>query len=194
MGQHIGLVIGCRATTLHRRWGSLPSSCLSRQQVRFGQDPNHNLTFLLRATKVSPNLLEAFSSPCLPPLIDLNVKYSKLSELPSHHSKFIHHKYPTLNEISAFQPSLEPRSSSRHTPITSLLTYPTVLSCAIYPGITGSMLLAQINAMPTCKAVILSAFGSGNLPIHEKGGILAALEEAVKKEILVVVTSQCKYA
>ena len=42
-----------------------------------------------------------------------------------------------------------------------------------------------------CKAVILSAYGSGNLPISEENGALSALEAAVKREILVVVISQC---
>lgn len=46
--------------------------------------------------------------------------------------------------------------------------------------------------MPTCKAVIISAFGSGNLPIKEESGVLQALEATVRREILVVVVSSCK--
>jgi lysophospholipase len=67
-----------------------------------------------------------------------------------------------------------------------------VLSCAIYPGITGSILATQIHSMPTCKAVIISAFGSGNLPVKEESGVLQALEATVKREILVVVVSSCE--
>lgn len=57
---------------------------------------------------------------------------------------------------------------------------------------TGTLLTAQIEALPTCKAIILSAYGSGNLPISEGSGVLAALKRAVEREILVVVISQCE--
>lgn len=53
------------------------------------------------------------------------------------------------------------------------------------------MLAAQIHSMPTCRAVIIAAFGSGNLPTKEETGVLQALEAAVKREILVVVISAC---
>jgi lysophospholipase len=46
--------------------------------------------------------------------------------------------------------------------------------------------------MTECRAVILHAFGSGNLPVKEEGGVLEALKRAVEKEILVVVISQCE--
>jgi lysophospholipase len=52
-------------------------------------------------------------------------------------------------------------------------------------------LSAQIDAVPTCRAIILSAYGSGNLPINPGSGVLEALKAAVAKEILVVVISQC---
>lgn len=47
--------------------------------------------------------------------------------------------------------------------------------------------------MPTCRAVIISAFGSGNLPVKEESGVLQALEAAVKRGILVVVISGCEW-
>ncbi|TXT10836.1 hypothetical protein VHUM_02341 [Vanrija humicola] len=119
-----------------------------------------------RATKSSPNLLKAFETPSVPAWINLNVKVTAL-------------------------PDLQPRSDAPPPPLVTLESFPTVLSCAIYPGITGSVLAAQIHSMPTCKAVIVSAFGSGNLPIKEETGVLQALEAAVKREILVVVISTC---
>ncbi|ORX40891.1 putative asparaginase [Kockovaella imperatae] len=119
-----------------------------------------------RATKTSPNHFAAFQSPCVPPLVNLNVKI-------------------TLGG------SITPRSSTLPPRLINLVTSPTVLSCSIHPGITGALLSAQIEAVPTCKAVILSAYGSGNLPISEENGALAALEAAVKRDILVVVISQC---
>jgi lysophospholipase len=73
-----------------------------------------------------------------------------------------------------------------------LITTPTVISAAIYPGITGHMLSAQIEAVPTCRAVILSAYGSGNLPVNDESGMLSALQRAVEREILIVVISQCQ--
>ncbi|KAL7420925.1 hypothetical protein Q5752_004879 [Cryptotrichosporon argae] len=118
-----------------------------------------------RSTKSSPNLLNAFSTPCVPPLITMNVKIN-------------------------MQPNLPGRSRARPTVI-PLIPTPTVLSCAIYPGITGAVLSAQIESMPACRAVIITAFGSGNLPVKEETGVLQALEEAVKRGVLVVVISQC---
>lgn len=121
---------------------------------------------LCRATKSSPNLLKAFETPSVPAWINLNVKITAL-------------------------PDLQRRDDTPPPPLVTLEAFPTVLSCAIYPGITGSVLAAQIHSMPTCKAVIVSAFGSGNLPIKEETGVLQALEAAVKREILVVVISTC---
>ncbi|EJT52150.1 asparaginase [Trichosporon asahii var. asahii CBS 2479] len=48
------------------------------------------------------------------------------------------------------------------------------------------------DLMPNCKAVIISAFGSGNMPVKEETGVLQALENAVKRELLVVVISACE--
>ncbi|WWC72785.1 uncharacterized protein I206_106749 [Kwoniella pini CBS 10737] len=129
---------------------------------------NHQLLKGARATKSSPNLFGAFSTPCVPPLINFNVKitYDTSTNLPK-------------------------RSSTPPPPLLKLLTDPSVLSIHIYPGMTGSLLEAQIIAVPTCKAVIISAYGSGNLPINEKSGILESLKRMVEKEILVVVISQC---
>lgn len=93
---------------------------------------------------------------------------------------------------SAAQPYLQPRSAAPPPPLVKLHTEPVVLSCAIYPGITGDVLSAQIRSMPNCKAVIIRAFGSGNMPVKAETGVLQALEEAVKRELLVVVISACE--
>ena len=137
-----------------------------------------------RATKTSPNLFAAFQTPCIPPLINLNVKISELPKLS--------HTWAEAHAFSAFNAPLSSRSSTLPPRLINLVTTPTVLSCQIHPGITGALLRAQIEAVPECKAVILSAYGSGNLPINPENGTLAALEEAVKREILVVVISQCE--
>jgi lysophospholipase len=91
-------------------------------------------------------------------------------------------------------PHLRPRTSALPPRTVTLLTTPTVLSCHIYPGITGALLSAQLAALPECRAVILSGYGSGNLPIGERSGVLQALKGAVEREILVVVISQCESA
>lgn len=91
------------------------------------------------------------------------------------------------------QNAILPKRSSNLPPrLIKLLTTPTVISVIIHPGITGKLLSAQIDAIPTCKAVILSAYGSGNLPINEESGVMEALRKAVEKEILIVVISQCE--
>lgn len=120
-----------------------------------------------RATKTSPNLFHAFSSPCLPPLISLNVKISTAPALPTRSAQ------------------LPPR-------LVLLLTSPTVLSCSVHPGLTGQLLTAQTQALPDCRAVILSAYGSGNMPLAEGNGVLEALKGLVEREVLVVVISQCQ--
>ncbi|WWC64994.1 uncharacterized protein I303_107608 [Kwoniella dejecticola CBS 10117] len=129
---------------------------------------NHQLLKGTRATKSSPNLFGAFTTPCVPPLINFNVKITYDTSAP-----------------------LPKRSSNPLPPLLRLLTDPSVLSMHIYPGMTGSLLEAQIAAVPTCKAVIISAYGSGNLPINEHSGVLQSLKRMVEKEILVVVISQC---
>ncbi|WVW80665.1 hypothetical protein I302_102651 [Kwoniella bestiolae CBS 10118] len=129
---------------------------------------NHQLLRGARATKSSPNLFGAFTTPCVPPLVNFNVKITYDSSHP-----------------------LTPRSLTPPPPLIPLLTSPSVLSIHIYPGMTGSLLEAQIDAVPTCKAVIISAYGSGNLPINEHSGVLLSLKRMVEKEILVVVISQC---
>ncbi|WWC98371.1 hypothetical protein V866_005262 [Kwoniella sp. B9012] len=129
---------------------------------------NHQLLRGTRATKSSPNLFSAFTTPCVPPLINFNVKITYDQSYP-----------------------LTTRSANRPPPLVPLLTSPSVLSIHIYPGMTGSLLEAQIEAVPTCKAVIISAYGSGNLPINEHSGVLLSLKRMVEKEILVVVISQC---
>lgn len=143
---------------------------------------------ICRATKTSPNLFNAFSSPCVPPLINLNVKISEsLLLLPLASADW----RARADALAAHEPSLPPRTSALPPRILPLAVNPTVLSCSIHPGITGTLLKAQIEAVPSCRAVILSAYGSGNLPINPSSGILDALRGAVEKEILVVVISQC---
>ncbi|BEJ13479.1 hypothetical protein CspHIS471_0306530 [Cutaneotrichosporon sp. HIS471] len=127
---------------------------------------NHEVLQGCRSNKSSPNLLHAFETPSVPSWIMLNVRITAL-------------------------PNLAKRSANPPPPLITLQEAPSVLSCAIYPGITGNILAAQIHSMPTCKAVIISAFGSGNLPIKEESGVLQALEATVKRKILVVVVSSC---
>ncbi|OCF35972.1 asparaginase [Kwoniella heveanensis BCC8398] len=129
---------------------------------------HHQVLQGARATKTSPNFFGAFTSPCVPPLINFNVKITYDS-----------------------RDSLPKRSRHPPPPLLKLLTDPTVLSVHIYPGMTGALLEAQIDSVPTCKAVIISAYGSGNLPINEESGVLQSLKRLVEREVLVVVISQC---
>ncbi|WWD22584.1 hypothetical protein CI109_107077 [Kwoniella shandongensis] len=127
---------------------------------------NHQVLHGSRATKTSPNLFAAFTSPCVPALINLNVKITLDTALPL-------------------------RSTTPPPPLIHLHSDPTVVAVHIYPGMTGSLLEAQVDAVPTCRAIILSAYGSGNLPLDEKNGMLVSLKRLVEREVLVVVISQC---
>ncbi|KAK8845631.1 hypothetical protein IAR55_006347 [Kwoniella newhampshirensis] len=127
---------------------------------------NHQVLHGCRATKTSPNLFAAFTSPCVPALINLNVKITSDTALPL-------------------------RSSASPPPLVDLYADPTVIAVHVYPGMTGSLLEAQVASVPTCRAVILSAYGSGNLPLDEKNGLLDSLKRLVEREVLVVVISQC---
>ncbi|WVR08794.1 hypothetical protein IAU60_005852 [Kwoniella sp. DSM 27419] len=129
---------------------------------------HHQVLLGSRASKTSPNLFGAFTSPSVPPVINLNVKITQDSKI-----------------------SLPLRSGHPPPPLISLRTEPSVLSVHIYPGMTGSILASQVEAVPTCRAVIISAYGSGNLPINEESGVLASLKRLVERELLVVVISQC---
>ncbi|GFZ51285.1 LOW QUALITY PROTEIN: hypothetical protein JCM24511_09045 [Saitozyma sp. JCM 24511] len=163
---------------------------------------HHQVFHGARATKTSPNLFAAFQSPCVPPLINLNVKIMwrdrprrNTSSSPSSIIIIVTPMPPRAQAPefgpTTHEPSLPPRTPSLPPRLVPLVTSPTVLSCSIHPGITGTLLSAQIDAVPTCRAVILSAYGSGNLPINPASGVLDALKGAVEKEILVVVISQC---
>lgn len=144
---------------------------------------HHTVLQGCRATKASANLFNAFQTPCVAPLINLNVKISTSQTCTS--------IMMVLVCTLAQNMPLPARSSTLPPRLIQLITTPTVISAAIYPGITGTILSAQIEAVPTCRAVILSAYGSGNLPINEESGVIDALKRAVEREILVVVISQC---
>lgn len=62
----------------------------------------------------------------------------------------------------------------------------------IYPGLSAKSLEAQINSGERCDALILSAYGSGNLPIRDEVGLLEVIKRAIRAGTMVVVVSQCK--
>nr|ODN74914.1 asparaginase [Cryptococcus depauperatus CBS 7841] len=133
---------------------------------------NHQLLSGTRTTKTSPNHFKAFTSPCILPLVNLNVKI-------------------TMDPTVSTSLSSVPSTSMLPPPLIPLITAPTVLSIHIYPGFSGQLLSAQIAAVPSCRAVILSAYGGGHLPLDLGNGVLDALKQMVHKEVLVVVISQC---
>ncbi|KAI5480302.1 putative Asparaginase [Pseudohyphozyma bogoriensis] len=127
---------------------------------------NHQLLCATRAKKASPEKFSAFKTPLAPPLIEFNVNIEISPLLPPRHSK-------------PLPPALALKSDLR------------ILSVFLYPGMYGDAIQAQLDAVPECKALIVSAFGMGHLPIKEGAGVLKVLEGAIKRGVMVVLLSQC---
>ena len=65
---------------------------------------------------------------------------------------------------------------------------PNILVMWLYPGITESVVKAQL-ATPGVKAVVLRTFGAGNAPTEQ--WFLDALGDAVKKGLIIYNVTQC---
>lgn len=117
-----------------------------------------------RSTKVSSDELRAFGSPDYPPLaeVGIDIHYDeKAMSLPSR---------PKYFQLTEFKP----------VPIGVL---------KIIPGLQFELFESMINS--NLKAVVLEAFGSGNIPSNN-----SALVEGIRKlaanDTIILVTSQCQ--
>lgn len=64
-----------------------------------------------------------------------------------------------------------------------------VMSFDIFPGIQTSNVMETIMQTPNLKGLVLKTYGTGNAPTEEK--FLKAIEEGVKRGIVVVDVTQC---
>jgi L-asparaginase len=116
-----------------------------------------------RATKVSCEALDGFSSPNFPPL----------GELGTH---------PKLEK------SLWLRSTSLPLHLARRVTPATVGVFGFYPGVTADMLRRVLQ--PPMKGLVLRTYGSGSAPDRDVA-VLKALTEATQRGVVVVAVSQC---
>jgi L-asparaginase len=68
---------------------------------------------------------------------------------------------------------------------------PKVLPVFIFPGITADVVQRQIEAIDGLKAVIVQAYGSGNIPTLDPA-FIEVFSRARKQGILVAVVTQCR--
>ncbi len=116
-----------------------------------------------RATKTSADDLIAFTSPNYPPLasVGIDIKYSKRAlNMPLQSGEFVLHRM-------------------QHIPIAVLKLFPGMRFDLFEPLVTKDM-----------KAVILEAFGSGNIPSRNTA-LIDSIRRATENGSLIAVCSQC---
>ena len=116
-----------------------------------------------RATKMSIGDFDAFASPNYPPLAEIGLNIEM------------------RNHIRAASDKL-----SVHTTFSD-----EVFLLKIYPNLDPNF-LDQINLRDT-RALIIEAFGSGNFPIHGPQSLLPFFKKCLKRNILLIITSQAAY-
>jgi len=116
-----------------------------------------------RTTKINAENFSAFHS----------YNYPVLAEAGTH-IKFDHHliHHPLKNSIPQFHYSLNPD----------------VTILKLFPGISDNCVKA-VFTNPYLKGVVLETFGAGNSPSHPP--FFAIIEEAIKREIVIVNVTQC---
>lgn len=113
-----------------------------------------------RATKRDAWSLDAFDSPNCAPLVDLGIGV----ELAGH--------VRAPQDLAAFDDRLESK----------------VLAVRVFPGLDPDLVTGAIRV--GVKALVLTAYGTGTLPMLD-GSLLPALEEARARGVPVLVVSQC---
>jgi L-asparaginase len=117
-----------------------------------------------RCTKMSIGDFDAFSSPNFPPLAEVGIEICLASDL-------ILQKGATLSGKPGFRDS--------------------VLVLKLHPGLSPSF-LKDID-LSKIEAVIIEAFGSGNMPMKGPYNMLPFIESCREADIHVIVTSQAAY-
>lgn len=117
-----------------------------------------------RSTKISSEELQAFDSPDYPPLAEvrIDIRYHESAmTLPSRPKTF------HLTELSSV-------------PIGVL---------KLFPGFQFELFESMINS--NLKAVVLEAFGSGNIPTNNRA-LVDGIRKSAKSGTIITVTSQCQ--
>jgi L-asparaginase len=116
-----------------------------------------------RSSKLSSDAFDAFGSPNYPPLADVGI------DVRMHAERLL---APTTRNFVV--PHFDNAA-------VSVLT--------LFPGVSGRMLDALIDDHAT-RGLILRSYGAGNAPDTD-GGLMAALERAVARGVVVLNISQC---
>ena len=124
---------------------------------------NDRLLRANRAVKVNSIGLSAFNSPNFPPLATLGAFIDVRRDLILSPPKGPLRVYKSL--VSA------------------------VIVIKLVPGFDDESILSLIRTSSSLKCIVLELYGTGNGP--SKGPLLHAVKEAMEKNILVVVVSQC---
>jgi len=106
-------------------------------------------------------------------------------------SAFNSFNYPALAEAGThikYEQHLIRRSNKNAVPKFHYDMNPNVTIMKIFPGISDNCVKAIFTNLHL-KGVVLETFGAGNSPVHPS--FLAIIEEAIKKEIVVVNVTQC---
>lgn len=117
-----------------------------------------------RSTKMSIGDFDAFTSPNYPPLAEIGI-HIELSE--------------NIRTIKKKTQGFQPAFSDR------------VFVLKIYPGLNPELL--HSIQLDNVGAVILEAFGTGNIPVKDKYSLIPFVERCRKQECHVLVTSQAAY-
>lgn len=133
---------------------------LSEPCVVFGR-------YLLRAnriTKIRSTALDAFGSPCFPPLADLGTEI-----------RFRDTKTPLSDVPSEWHARPDYRDSN-------------IIVLPFFPGIQPRFVEAIVDT--GVEGVVLECYGIGNAPDGQKA-VLAAIEKAIESGVVMVAVSQC---
>lgn len=120
-----------------------------------------------RATKVSAEDFDAFSSPNLPPLATIS----------STRTNVLWHRVHRSTDLSPF--SIQTNLDTAH-----------VACLRVFPGITPAMVDAVLH-LDGLKGLVLETFGAGNTPGGPDSAMTRCLADAVKRGIVIVNVTQC---
>ncbi|KAI4211875.1 MAG: hypothetical protein LQ351_005366 [Letrouitia transgressa] len=122
-----------------------------------------------RATKISASDFSAFASPNMQPLATITSSKTLVS-------------WDLVNRSTTIKPfSVQVHDDSAH-----------VACLRIFPGIKPEMVDAVLN-LEGLRGLVLETFGAGNAPGGPDGAMTRVLAAAIKRGIIIVNVTQCKF-